>query len=278
MRITRSKVKSIKRKYIKTVLIIFIIIIPSLAYLSSKIIFNTVYNKPDIKAIDQSKNLGTLYSGGPVGNNAFNYIFELSGKKIYRIESKKFHNFEDAEKFVNKIKNKKYSPFIIKKSGYLVYFGYFETKENAEKIMDKLKAVKLECNINEINFNSISISYGENDKKFIEIVKDSDNLMNRIFEEKCKISFEIIFKDNKPSKDEISTLMNAESKLTENLIIMMNISVSTNIAIFKENYIEALKAYKDNNLAQDSFSYFDIQKSMSYQLEAYDKLIQSLSI
>lgn len=284
MRITRSKAKGIRRKYVKTILIVFVIIIPSLAFLFSKLISYVVYNKSDIKAMGQSKNLGTPYLGRPLDNNAFNYIFELSGKKLYRVELGSFANFEEAEKFVNKIKSKKYSPtvkynaFIIKERGYSVYFGYFKTRDNAEKVMEKIKTAKLECNIKEVSFHSLSISYEDIDKKFIEIVKDSDDLMNGMFEEKCNNSFEILSKGNKPSKEQINTLMNFETKLTENLILMMNIPVSTNVVKFKENYVQVLKAYKDNNLTQDSFNYFDIQKSMSYQLEAYDKLMQSLSI
>lgn len=281
MRISRAKAKSIKRKYIKSIFITFVVIIPILAFLSSKMISSIVYNMTDTKAIEQSKNLSTPKSSS---SNAFNYIFELSGKKLYRVELGRFNNFQEAEKFVNKIKSKrynstlKYNAFIIKEDGYLVYFGYFKARENAEKVIEKIRKSNIECNIKDIDFNSISISYEETDKKFIEIVKDNDGLINSLFEEKCNSSYEILFKGSKLSKEQVAELIDFETRLTENLILMMDVPVSTKIAQFKDNYIQTLKVFKDNNLTQDSSNYFDIQKSMSYQLEAYDKLIQSLSI
>ena len=84
-------------------------------------------------------------------SNKIAFILRIKDRKHYRVQAGAYNDPNEAAKQVKLLKSKGFAATTIKEDGMTkVQAGYFDGKENAEKLLQKLKAKKINAFIKEI--------------------------------------------------------------------------------------------------------------------------------
>lgn len=79
------------------------------------------------------------------------FIFRIKDRKHYRVQAGAYNNPQEANKQVKLLKSKGFKSIIIHQDGMSkIQVGYFSGKENAEKLLQKLQAKKINAFIKEM--------------------------------------------------------------------------------------------------------------------------------
>lgn len=271
MRTTRVEKKQKRKKYIRNLLWIFLVIIPFTA-VSSAFALNSIMNRSEEvsapAAIFKPKE----------EKSTFKYSFDISPKELYRVEVKKYEKYEDAEAGLISIKNKKLNGFIIKEQGYLLAYGIYMNKSQADTAAKFLKRKGIQSEVNTVTVNGFAIKYDEVDKNLVDLAKATDAAIMKISQEKAALSLEGLYSDKEISGQSLDTIIENEARLDKYLNYLAAIKTSENNKALKKE-LEALitEVLADRLSIAGSYGYYELQDSMLNQIGAlrmfYDKLV-----
>lgn len=267
LRMTRFETNRRKRAFKRTILVLFIFVIPLAAIAASMFLMN-IYNgsgKEAAAELSPSNNM-----------TAFKYDYIIEGKTLYRIELKDTESFEEAEAYIKVIKGKKLNGFIVKENGYKVVYGVFANKEDAVKVQQSI-AAKVESVIAEFKLQGYSLKYNEADNAFIQLVQATDKLIWDNAAAKSMVSLEVALKSKNNLEAVFEGISQGEIKLEKYLGYAEKINVPNEQKLFRESFVVLLEEVLAHKL-DNTKDYYKIQESMMNQLEAYKKFIGKLSI
>ncbi|MDF2892878.1 MAG: hypothetical protein K0R80_3245 [Clostridia bacterium] len=240
MRSSRIHKKRNKKLYLKSILLTFLVIIPATAIISSMVIYYAL-NKD--KNIDKE---AAVFTPVEQAAEAFKYSYDINVKQLYRVEIKKFEEYEDAEAQIAVLKNKKVNGFIVKEQGYLTAYGLFGNKSQADTAAGYLKRKNIESTVNTFDISGINIKYDDMDKNLINIASAVD-----------------------------SAVMKQEAKLVKYLNYLQDIKTSEANAFYKKSLEDLIKELLVDKLQGDgSYDYYELQNSMMNQGEALKKFYE----
>lgn len=273
MRSSRTVKNKNKKRYIRYLLATFLVIIPVTAISSSVGLYLSMNKDKDINM--------PIPVFTPKENSviAFKYHFALDAKQLYRVEIKKFENYEEAEAQINVLKKKKLNGFIVKEQGYLTAYGLFCNKSQAETAVEYLKRVKINSTAVELQISGVSLQYNDIDKNLVDIAEAVDAAIQKIISEKSALSLEILYSDKVLTEQSLLAAMEQEKLLMKYLNYLKDIKTSEANAHFKSN-LEALinEVLVDKLEAADSYNYYSLQNSLMNQGNALIKFYEKLSV
>lgn len=272
MRSTRVEKKQRKKKYVRSLLLVFLVIIP-LAAVSSSFAIHYAVNRdravelPPIAAAPANKEV-----------EAFKYSYDLAAKEFYRVEIKKYDKYEDAEAAIILLKNKKLNGFIIKEQGYLTAFGLYINKSQADTAAKYLSRKNIQGTVNTVDIKSYGIQYDDIDKTLIDLVKATDTAIMKLAEEKSALSLECLYSNKEVGEQSLDAIIEREAQLDRYLNYLETIKNSENNTYVKAGLQELIEDVLIERLNPgESYSYYDLQDSLLNQIEAlrrfYDKLM-----
>lgn len=266
MRSKRAETKIKRKKYIRTILLIFLVIIPLTAVSSSFVLYyvmnrGSAINTPneEVKQADRE-----------IDN--YKYSFNVEPKEFYRVEIKKYDKYEAAEASIAALKNKKLNGFIIKEQGYLTIHGIYLNKSQAETAAKYLKRKGVQASVNSVNISGYDIKYDDIDKTLIDLAKATDKTILKIIDEKAALSLEGLYSNKEIGGTSLNGIIENEAKLSRYLKYLENVKTSKNTANYKTE-LEALikEVLADGLNSEDSYSYYDLQNSLLNQINAFRK-------
>lgn len=273
MRSTRAEKNLKRKKYIKSLLWTFLVIIPFTAVASSFALEYMMNRGADIsKSAEVVKPIDEEIE-------TYKYNFNIASKELYRVEIKKYDKYEDAEALIANLKKKKLNGFIIKEQGYLAFHGVYFNKSQAEADVSYLKRKNIQASVNTVIINGFSIRYEDIDKTFIDLIKATDKVILSIAEEKAALSLEGLYSDKKISDTSLSGIIEDEAKLERYLKYLMDVKTSKSTAHYKVELEELIKEVLADRLSsEDSYSYYDLQNSLVNQVNAFHKFCSKLIV
>jgi hypothetical protein len=269
MRSSRVYKKRKKKNYIKSILLVFLVIIPAAAVMSSMVIYFAV-NKD--KNMDQE---AAVFTPVDQASEAFKYSFDINVKQLYRVEIKRFEEYEDAEAQIAALKNRKLNGFIVKEQGYLAAYGLFGNKSQADTAAGYLKRKNIESTVNTFLISGINIKYDDMDKNLINIASAVDAAVIKILNEKAALSLESLYADKQISEKSLEVIIEQETKLVKYLNYLQDIKTSEANAFYKKSMEELIKELLVDKLQGDgSYDYYELQNSLMNQGEALRKFYE----
>lgn len=273
MRTTRVEKKQKRKRYIRNLLWIFLVIIPFTA-VSSAFVLNFAMNREQEKIKPAA-----IFKPAKEEADAFKYSFDVSPREFYRVEIKKYDKYEDAEANLISIKNKKLNGFIIKEQGYLVAYGVYMNKSQADTAAAFLKRKGVQNSVNSMKINGFGMKYDDIDKILIDLAKATDRAIMKIAAEKAALSLEGLYSNKKISGQSLETIIENEAELDKYLNYLKTVKTSENTAYFKEELVGLINEILIDRLSPDgSYGYYDLQNSLLYQIEALDKFYEKLVV
>ena len=272
MRNSRINQKRKRRLYFRNILLVFLIIIPATAIISSfAIYFSVNRDKGDDRLT------AALISKEQVVK-AFQYNFDINAKQLYRVEIKKFENYEDAESQIALLKKKKLNGFIVKERGYLVAYGLFINESQADTATEYLKRKGIESIVNVFSISGINIKYDDLDNNLIDIASAADAAISKVLNEKAALSLESLYSGKKISGNSLELLIEHEAKLVKYLNYLKDIKTSEANIVYKKSLESLMNELLVDKLQVDgSYDYYELQNSLMNQGEAlrtfYEKLM-----
>ena len=251
---------------------VFLIIIPATAIISSfAIYFSVNRDKGDDRLT------AALISKEQVVK-AFQYNFDINAKQLYRVEIKKFENYEDAESQIALLKKKKLNGFIVKERGYLVAYGLFINESQADTATEYLKRKGIESIVNVFSISGINIKYDDLDNNLIDIASAADAAISKVLNEKAALSLESLYSGKKISGNSLELLIEHEAKLVKYLNYLKDIKTSEANIVYKKSLESLMNELLVDKLQVDgSYDYYELQNSLMNQGEAlrtfYEKLM-----
>jgi ABC-type Na+ efflux pump permease subunit len=269
MRSSRIHKKRNKKLYLKSILLTFLVIIPATAIISSMVIYYAL-NKD--KNIDKE---AAVFTPVEQAAEAFKYSYDINVKQLYRVEIKKFEEYEDAEAQIAVLKNKKVNGFIVKEQGYLTAYGLFGNKSQADTAAGYLKRKNIESTVNTFDISGINIKYDDMDKNLINIASAVDSAVMKILNEKAALSLESLYSNKKISEKSLDVVIEQEAKLVKYLNYLQDIKTSEANAFYKKSLEDLIKELLVDKLQGDgSYDYYELQNSMMNQGEALKKFYE----
>lgn len=273
MRNSRMNQKRKKRLYFKNILLVFLIIIPATAIISSFAIYFSVNRD---KGDDR---LAAALISKDQAVKAFKYNFDVSEKQLYRVEIKKFEKYEDAESQIALLKKKKLNGFIVKEQGYLVAYGLYMNESQADTATEYLKRKDIESVVNIFSLSGINIKYDDLDNNLIDIASAVDVSILKVLNEKAALSLESLYSGKKISGSSLELLIEHEAKLVKYLNYLKDIKTSEANIVYKESLESLMNELLVDKLQVDgSYDYYELQNSLMNQGEALRKFYEKLMV
>ena len=266
MRSSRVHKKRNRKLFISKMLLAFFVIIPAAAVISALAIYFTVmkYNNNDAPA--------AAFLPEGKASEATEYNFNINAKQFYRIEIKKFEEYEAAEAQIALLKNKKLNGFIVKEQGYVTAFGLFVNQSQADTSAKYLKRKGVESTFKPIDISEIDIKYHVIDKNLIDLLSAVDAAAMKILNEKSALSLESLYSDKLMEGEDLALIVEQETKLIKYLNYLQSIKTSEVNAVYKENLESLIKELLVDKLQADSsYNYYGLQKSLMNQAEAIEE-------
>lgn len=266
MRSTRVNKKKNKKIYIRNILLAFFVIIPSAAFISANVINMAVYKD---KSLDKPV---AFFKPTNHTVEAFKYNIDINSKELYRVEIKKYEKYEEAENRVTELKKKKLNAFIIKEQGYLVAYGIYTNKSQADTAAKYLKRKNIDSIVNSVSVNGVKIKYDDLDITLIDLATAVDDAAMRIINEKSALSLESLYSDKLISEEGLKAVLEQERNLDKYLNYLKDIKTSEANKAYKTNLEELIKELLGDRLqSDDNFDYYNLQNSLMKQAEALRK-------
>lgn len=265
---TRYQRYNKKSSFRKRFLVLFFVIVPLLAIISSFFFIN-VYNRNNI--------LGTQADGISSDDViTFEHNYEIESKVLYRLKLKSTESLSEAEEFVKNIKTKKLNGFILKEDGYKVIYGIFTNRDQAEKVQDSITK-KAVGDMSEMRLPSFSLKYNEKDNAFMQLVQSTDKLIWEVLVAKAQLSYEIAIQSKPDTVPLITEIKSVQVKLERYLGYAQKVTVSKEQEAFRNSFVLMLKEIIEQRL-DDEKNYYKIQAGLMNQVEAYKRYTEKLSI
>lgn len=270
MRNSRINKKRKKKSYIRGILLVFLIIIPVAAIISSFGIYFSVNSDKDKADTLITENQAI---------KAFKYNFDIKAKKLFRVELEKYEKYEDAESQIALLKKKKLNGFIVKEQGYLVAYGLFINQSQADTAAKYLKRKSIESVVNVINISGMNIKYDDIDNNLFDIVKAVDAVALKVYNEKAVLSLETLYSNKKISGKNLDVIIEQEERLVNILNYLKDIKTSEANVVYKKN-LEILvnELLIDRLVVDGSYNYYELQNSLMNQGEALRKFYEMLGV
>jgi hypothetical protein len=272
MRISRAAKTRRRKNYIKLILLTFLIIIPFTAILSSYALNNAVWKDKAVKPLE-------VFESNDEALQAFKYSFHIEAKKLFRVELGKLEEYETAEIQINTLKKKKLNGFIVKNEGFIVAYGLFWNKSQADTALEFLRRKNIEGAVVEYDIAEASILYTEEDTRLIELASAIDEKVLKLISEKSALSLESLYSDKKISGDALKTVIEEEERLIKYLNYLKSIKVSEasmDLKLKLEGLLNELLI--DRLQADGSYDYYSLQNSLMNQSEAIRLFYEKLAI
>jgi hypothetical protein len=210
-------------------------------------------------------------------DNVSKYSFDMSPRQLYRVEIKRFDKYEDAEASLMSIKNKRLNGFIIKEQGYLVAYGVYMNKSQADTAAKYLKRKGVQDSVNVMNISGFSMIYDDVDKNLIDLSKAADAVIMKIAEEKAALSLESLYGDKKIGGQSLEVIIENEAKLDKYLNYLSTVKSSEKTRYYKQGLEDLInEVLLDRLSAGGSYGYYDLQNSLLNQIEALSKFYNKL--
>jgi hypothetical protein len=272
MRKSRIEKKKKRRLFLRNILLIFLIIIPVAAIISSFAIYYAVMRDKNVDAA------AAAFIPKDQAVKAFKYNFDMSARQLFRVEIKKFEKYEDAESQIQLLKKKKLNGFIVKEQGYLVAYGLFINKSQAETAAKYLKRKGFESIVNVFNINGINIKYNDIDNNLIDIASAVDAVAIKVLNEKAALCLESLYSGKEINEKSLEAVIEQETKLVKYLNYLKIVKTTEN-ADYKKNLESLINELLVDKLVVDgSYDYYDLQNSLMNQGEALRKFYENLMV
>lgn len=271
MRISRINKKRNKKLFSRNVLLLFLIIIPAAAVISSFVIYFSLNR-------DKGIDLTTAFTAKDQAVNTFKYKFDINAKQFFRVEIKKYEKYEDAETQIAMLKKKKLNGFIVKEQGYLVAYGLFINESQANTAVKYLKRKGIESSLSIFNVNGANIKYDDMDNNLVDIASAVDTAALKILNEKAALSLESLYSGKAVSEKSLEIIIEQEERLIIMLNYLKDVKTSDNI-VYKESLEILVNELLVDKLGTDrSYDYYKLQNSLMNQGEALRKFYNKLLI
>jgi hypothetical protein len=262
MRGSRRERKRNRRIYIRNIIVVFFVIIPIAAIISSLALHYAFSEEKN------TKNTTEIFAPSNLAVEAFKYSIDINAKQLYRVEIMKHDKYEEAEAQIAALKNKKLNGFIVKEQGFLIAYGLFVDESQADTAIKYLKRKNIDSSIARIDINGTNIKYDDMDITLIDLASAADRAVLKILSEKSALSLESLHTNKQIAGKSLETIIEQEAKLEKYLNYLKDIKTSEVNAAFKEALEVLIEEILDNGLAADgSYDYYNLQNSLMKQGE-----------
>lgn len=279
MRITRCQKKKKKQKIVLVKVLVFFIIIPITAFIISSGIIKLVTNENTDKNTNENNSLSTdnemIARHTKVFEN-FENIFNIQEKSIYRVDIKSFKDYSEAISLIEYMKSKTLNAFIVKQDGYTVIYGIFNDLQIAKYTCTTLETHGVNSTINEINYLSLNVNPDNISEDIIKSIRNINQTIQNIIDFKFDLTSNMLKDNTKIFTEQLSKIYEEENRLAYQIQQLANENNKDELLTKYRVFVYEILNYKLGKNKQ--LDYYSIQNSLLNQLEAINRLLQTISI
>ena len=246
MRGSRINKRRDKKAFSLRILLIFVFIIPVLAAISSQAIIDLYKARSTVTSSDGLKN---TYED----QAAFKYETHLTLQEYYTIT------------LVNADTNK--------------LVGVFTAQEDLGRAEKRLTDRKADYRKSTVVLPAKTLRYCEEDRVYIELVDEADRLFKVVLRAESYLSAELMANPKKDRRELVEEIKLLGERLERFAKYSESLSTSSGLVQFKEQYTGFLRILDESIKSIElDFTYEQYQESLLKQLEAYEALLEHLSV